>query len=360
MYFVMYDRFLKSIGETYILESWSHVKRAVDFDDIKITGEQVPYSADPFLVVVNDRQGKLVFSGLASTPVMDDKSKKTSISLKDYATLFNTEILVNWSSFTGSTVAQYLNFILGLWKSQTDIGLPNIAWDTSYMIDVPLDPEIPLGEGTESVSVHTLVFDAINYYNLYYLTDLDLRSKTLTFSFRKANLRSVSVRLGDFDINSVEKSFGEYSRAVVYNYDYSVHSRWSLTMDNSIVKLPAEGADLVYPGKVRNFIADYEEPEGTVDNPAEEEQKKLDALYDALYDAIMGLAKNRYQENIDLNAQKYRSIVDLSEVDFSYTAAVYLADGFYKNLPVGEIETDSKGKHIVRLGYRIQELTQEI
>jgi hypothetical protein len=29
-------------------------------------------------------------------------------------------------------------------------------------------------------------------------------------------------------------------------------------------------------------------------------------------------------------------------------------------LPVGEIETDSKGKYIVRLGHRIQELTQEL
>lgn len=360
MYFVMYDRFLKSIGETYILESWSHVKRAVDFDDIKITGEQVPYSADPFLVVVNNRQGKLVFSGLASTPVMDDKSKKTTISLKDYATLFNTEIVVDWASFIGSTVAQYLQFVLSTWIAQTDVGLPDIKWDVSALTDILLDTEIPLGEGKENVSVHTLVFDAINYYNLYYETILDLRNKRLTFTFKRAALRSVSVKLKDFDINSVEKSFGEYNRAVVYNHDYSVHSRWALTTDNSVVKVASSSDNLVYPGKVRNFISSYEEPDGEVDNPTEENQKKMNALYDALYDAIMGLAKNRYQENIDLNAQKYKSIVDMSTVDFSYVVAVYTEEGFYRNLPVGEIETDSKGKHIVRLGYRIQELTQEI
>lgn len=360
MYFVMYDRFLKSIGETYILESWSHVKRSVDFDDIKITGEQVPYSADPFLVVINDRQGKLVFSGLASTPVIDEKSKKTSISLKDYATLFNTEILVDWSSFTGTTLAEYFVFIYNLWKAQTDIGFDNIQFSVYDLVDISLDTQIPLGQGVESVSVHTLIFDAINYYNLYYEAVLNIRNKSLTFYFNKAAVRTVSVKLKDFDINSVEKSFGEYNRAVVYDYDYSVHSRWALAMDNSIVELPAVDQDLVYPGKVRNFIVDYDEPDGEVENPSEETQKKQDALYDALYDAIMGLAKNRYQENIDLNAQKYRSIIDLTAVDFSYSAEVYLPDGFYKVLPVGEIETDSNGKHIVRLGHRIQELTQEL
>lgn len=360
MYFVLYDRFFRSIGETYILESWSRVKRSVDFDDMKITGEQIPYSADPFLVVVNDRQGKILFSGLASTPIMDDKSKKTSIQLKDYATLFNTEILVDWSSFDGKYLYQYLDFVLGLWLDQTDVGLPNISWDVSALSGILLDTNIPLGEGKESVSVHTLIFDAINYYGLYYDANIDIKREKLTFSFQQSSIRSVSVRLKDFDINSVEKSFGEYNRAVVYDYDYTIHSSWALSIDNSVVKLPSEGKDLVYPGKSRNFISGYQEPEGDVDNPTEEEQKRLNGLYDALYDAIMGLAKNRYQENIDLNVQKYKSIVDLSSVDFSYSVAVYLDDGFYKNLPVGEIETDSKGKHVLRLGHRVQELTQEL
>ena len=56
MYFVLYDKDLKSIGETKILERWNRVQRATDFDDISITGEQILYSANPFLVVINDRQ----------------------------------------------------------------------------------------------------------------------------------------------------------------------------------------------------------------------------------------------------------------------------------------------------------------
>ena len=67
-----------------------------------------------------------------------------------------------------------------------------------------------------------------------------------------------------------------------------------------------------------------------------------------------------YQENIDLDAQRYKSVIDLTNIDFSYIIKVYTNEGEYKQLPVGEIETDSNGKHIVRLGYRVQELTQEI
>lgn len=358
MYFVLYDRFLKSIGETYILESWSRVQRAVDFDDLKITGEQIPYSANPFLVVINDRQGKLVFSGLASTPVIDEKSKKTSISLKDYATLFNTEILVDWSKFSGSTVGQYIQFVFNLWLAQTDVGFSSIQCDVSDLSSVSMDSGIPLGDGVESVSVHDLIFDTLNYYNLYYTANLDIRNKVLTFRFLRCSLRSVSLRLSDFDVNTIEKSFGEYNRATVYNHTHTIHSQWALTEDNSVVKLPTD-KDLVYPAKNRNFVSGYKAPD-EVKDAAKEEQEKRNALYDALYDAVMGLAENRYQENIDLNVQKYRSILDLSAVDFSYSAEVYLDDGYYKKIPVGEIETDSKGKHIVRLGHRIQELTQEL
>ena len=66
------------------------------------------------------------------------------------------------------------------------------------------------------------------------------------------------------------------------------------------------------------------------------------------------------KENIDLDAQKFKSIIDLTNADFSYDVEVYADNGYYKSLPIGEIETDSKGKHIVRIGHRVQELTQEL
>lgn len=425
MYFVLYDRFLRSIGETYILESWSRIQRAVDFDELKIVGEQIPYSADPFFVVVNNRQGKMMFSGLASTPAIDDKSKKTSILLKDYTTLFNTEIVVDWSQFTGSTLDEYLDFILSVWISQIDVGFSGIQWKLTDVSSIVLDKSIPLGDSKESVMLYSLVKDSLNYYNIHCEPVLDVFRKTLTFVFKRSGVNRITVRLNDFGIQTIEKSFGEYNRVNVYDSIYSLKQKWSLTKDNRVAQvlgvtigeelssyagtsilsvcidygyvsedtmfifgeeeahiseLPEEEGgwyslscktgglfyrnmsksfnaysqggivtieqdNFIYPAKNRNFIA---------------KDSTNDALYNAVYNAVMGLAGNRYQENIDLDAQRYKSVIDLTSVDFSWIVSVYTDEGFYKDLPVGEIETDSKGKNVVRLGYRIQELTQEL
>lgn len=349
MYFVLYDRFLKSIGETYILESWNRTQRATDFDELKIVGAEIPQNANPFLVVINDRQGKQMFSGLASTPAIDDKTKKTSLSLKDYLTLLNSELIIDWDSFDGTTVASLIEFVFNTWKSQIDVGLENIICDTSAIIDIALDTELYNFTGKENVLSYDLIADAINYYDLYNENKLDLRSKTLTFYFKKASINPLSIRLSDFGVNAIEKSFGDYNRATVYSSSFVKNQEWALTESNMIVKLPTT-ENVIYPAKNRNFIAEK------TSNDLTETQ----AINDAVYDAVMGLAENRYQENIDLNAQQYKSVIDLTNIDFSYKINVYTNEGEYKILPVGEIETDSKGKHIVRLGHRIQELTQEL
>ena len=349
MYFVLYDRFLNSIGETYILESWSRTQRAIDLDSLKIEGEQIPFSADPFLVAVNDRQGKIMFSGLASTPVIDDKKKKTSITLKDYCTLWNSDVIIRQTNFTGTTLSGYIDFILSEWKLQEAPGLSNISWSVEALADETI-PDIISREGTSSINVYNHLSGIINYCDLYVDATLDLQNKKLTYTFKKALVNSVSVRLKDFGVNVIEKSFGEYNRVTVYDAAFSKSVKWALTVDNTVVKMINATAEFVYPAKNRNFIAD---------KPSEELTEQS-AMNNAEYDAVINLAKNRYQENIDLDAQQYKSVLDLTDVDFSYKIAVYTDEGYYKDLPVGEIVTDSKGRHIVRLGHRIQELTQEI
>ena len=353
MYFVLYDRHLKSLGETYILESWNRVQRAIDFDELSIVGEQIPYSVEPFFVVVNDRQGKQQFSGLASTPIIDEKSKKTRIILKDYLTLFNSEVIINWSQLSQEnlTLVQYLNFVLRCWLDQTDVGFSSIAWDMSNLEGIPWDIDIPLGEGFENVLVHQLILDAMNLYEVYCLPKLDVYRKTLTFLFYKASAQSISIRLKDFGTPLVEKSFGNYNRATVYSHDYQKKDQWALLTNNQVVRLTGNNAnEALYPAKNRNFIAE---------TPSEDLSAQQ-ALYNATYDAVMGLAGNKYQENVDLDMQQYSSILGIGSLDFSYLVSVYTEDGLYKDLPVGEIETDNKGKHIVRLGRRTQELTQEV
>lgn len=350
MYFVLYDRHLNSIGETYILEDWSRIQRAVDFDETRISGEQIPYSADPFCVVINDRQGKQVFSGLASTPSTDEKTRKTTILLKDYMTLMNSDIVVDWGKLPKDlTLGNYINHMLTLWLKQVDVGFVDIKWDVQRIQNLYWDSSIPLGEGNESVQVYDLVHDCMSYYGLYCLPLLDVYHKTLTFVFYPTAVVKRSIRLKDFGIESIDKSYGDFNRVTVYDYKYNEVQRWAITENNAVVSLPSK-EPLVYPAKSHNVIA--ETPED--DLPYEQ------TLWDATYDAVMSLSQNRYQVNIDLDVQKYASILDLSMLDFSYTISVYTDEGLYQDLPVGEIEQDSKGTHIIRLGYRIQELTQEI
>lgn len=358
MYFVLYDRFLKSIGETYILESWNRTQRATDFDELKIVGAEIPQNANPFLVVINDRQGKQMFSGLASTPSIDDKAKKTSLSLKDYLTLLNSEIIIDWDKFTGSTVASLIDFVFNTWQEQIDVGLANIVCDTSAISDIALDTELYNFSGKENVLAYNLIADAISYYDLYNENKLDLRNKTLTFYFKKSSLNPLSIRLSDFGVNAIEKSFGDYNRATVYSSTFVKNQEWALTENNKVVKLPSTES-IIYPAKNRNFIA-QEKTETITGENGESVEIKDDGINDAVYEAVMSLASNRFQENIDLNAQQYKSIIDLTNIDFSYTIKVYTNEGEYKTLPVGEIETDSKGNHIIRLGHRVQELTQEL
>lgn len=347
MYFVLYDRFFNSIGETYVLESWSRTQRAVDLDNLKIEGEQIQFSAEPFLVVVNDRQGKIMFSGLASTPVINDKKKKTSITLKDYRTLWNSDILLYQSNFNGSTLSEYIDFVLTEWKSQADPGFA-VSWVVEDLSGYEV-PNILISKDITTINVYNHISGIIDYSDLYVESFLDLKNKKLVYTFKKALVNTVSVRLQDFGISVIEKSFGEYNRATIYDHKYSKSSVWILTKNNNIASLQS-GSEPIYPVKNKIFIA--EEPSDELSEEA--------AMKNAEYTAVMDLAKNRYQENVDLDAQQYKSILDLTYVDFSYKIAVYTDQGYYKDLPVGEIITNSKGKHIIRLGHRIQELTQEI
>lgn len=360
MYFVLYDKNFNSIGETYNLESWSRIERSHDFDEMKIVGEKIPSYSEPFLVVVKDHKGKLKFSGLASTPSTDDKLNKTSIMLKDYTTLWNTEILIDWGQLMESesddfilTLEEYLDFILACWLRQTDIGLKKVEWDTSKLYDIEWDEEnlnVNDKTGIESLFLYDHISKVLSYYNIYCIPELDLYDETLTFIFYPIDTSSsISIRLQDFGVPEIEKSFGEFNRVTIYNHVYEQIQTWGITENNQVVKLPTE-KNLIYPAKNKNFIA--EEPS--------EELSENQSLWNAVYEAVMELSLNRYQINIDLDFQQYSSIIEASTLNFSRLVSVYTEEGLYRELPVGEVETNSSGKHIVRLGYRIQELTQEI
>jgi hypothetical protein len=348
MHFVLYDESLKAIRNPYKLEKWSRTQRAVDLDSIKIEGAEIDLLDKPFIAVVNDKNGKMLFSGLISTPNISIKTKKTSIILKDYLTLLNSEIIVDQSTFSGTYVSNYISFILDLWKSQADIEF-DIDWTFGSLYLVELS-HTRNTEDTQNINVCNHILSLLEYYDAYVVYDLDLSKKKLTFKFDVGQDKVLSVKLSDFDIGMIEKSFGECNRATVYDYQYNMKQEWALTADNQVVKLPSI-KPLVHPAKNKNFIA--KEPNENLNEDS--------AINDAAYNAVMTLAKNRYQETIDLDANKGEIIFGREPSNyFSYAIDVYTDTGFYKRFPIGEIVTDSNGKYILRLGFRVQELTQEI
>ena len=266
-------------------------------------------------------------------------------------TLLNSDIVVRWSDFKGSTLSEYIDFVFSIWKVQNgSLGFDNIVWDVSR-VQGSLDTGIPLGTDTESVLAYTLIHDCMSYYGVWCESTLDVFEKKLTFTFRNTETGYQDIRLKDFGIEQVEKSFGEFNRVTIYNHLYEKKQSWVLTEDNSVVKEPLNLEEVpVYPTKNRNYIA--EEPD--------DELTEIDAVNNAVYDAVMDLSDNRYQENIDLDVAGHSVGVLLENANFSLAVRVYTDTGYYKTLPIGEIVTDSKGKHIVKVGYRIQELTQEL
>lgn len=347
MNFVLYDRKLKSIGELYPATEWSRIQRAVDFDEMTIVGSGVPLNEKPFIIVMLDKKGHPLFSGLVGT-LSRKKSGKSDIPVKDYLTLLNSDVFIDWIGFDGTTASQYINFVMAAWSAQVDTGfVGRVTWNTDDVKDVLLDP---IFYGTseshrENVLAYDLIKGIVDFHEIYVETKLNIDAKTLTFYFKRAYVVEQELNLRDTELDFADSSFGDYNTVSIYKSSGEWYQSWGLTVNNNIIKLPAEDPDiLVYPKKNRNFVAS---------EPTDE------SLFDAVYDALTGLAQNRYQENIDLPSRQYSSFLDLTKVDFSYAIKVYSSLGYDRVLPVGEIETDSKGKHIVRLGYRIQELTQE-
>lgn len=341
MYAVLYDQNMSSYRGLYKIESWNRVQRAYDFDTMSIVCQQLPSEASPFFVVVNNEKGHELFSGLAGTPDIDDKTQKTTLVLKDFMTLMNSEIIIPWATITtnypNASVKTIFDVILGLWTTQNgEIGFDGISWNTDSLSNITADTSVIPTE-TESALVYDIISQYMSYYDLFCTPVLDVHSKSLTYNFSKVGIRTKNIRLSDYGIDRIVKDFGEYNKVSVYNTSYVLQDSYVLCEDNTIVKEPTN-KPLVYPIKNRNYIASSDED-----------------IASARYDAIMGLAENRYQENFDIDASNDSVLRGIS---FDTAVNIYTDLGLYKKMPVGEIETDSNGKYRLTIGYRTQLLTQ--
>ena len=86
-------------------------------------------------------------------------------------------------------------------------------------------------------------------------------------------------------------------------------------------------------------------------------------LFNAQFQAILELCNNRWVDNIWLDSNDPKNPIDLSEVDIMNRFYIYTDDGFYKMLPVSEIElriTEKTLQKRIKLGFRKEKLTDII
>lgn len=329
MYFLLYDRGLNSFDGSYILESWTRTQRAYDFDDMQFIGEAVSPEIEPFFVVAMDYRGKQLFGGLCSNPEIDEKTKKSTIIVKDFLTLFNTDIIIDMAPM--QTVKELFEYI----AVNCNCGFSSIQIDTTEIASIILENKADKG----NYLAYEIMSQQFSYYGIYAKSWLDINAKKIVIKFAKLGGENTKkIRLKDFGVERISKNIGEITRVAIFGNDFKKIESFVLGYDNNIYKEPTSN-NLVYPLKTKNFVASSAEAKDV-------EQAK--------YDALMELAKNRYNENIDIEDRfNY-----LENVDFGYLLEVSTEKGIYKMLPLGEIETDSKGKHLFRVGYRPQLLTQ--
>jgi hypothetical protein len=318
----LYNRQFQVIGtNAFVIESWKKITRAFETDSIQFVGE-VPNIdiTSALFATVHDKFGNVLFGGLLSTPDSSNKTDKATIYLKDFITMFNTEIVIDMTAY--ATVDALITAMFGL---ATETGI-TINLDITGINAINLD----YAKDTTTINIKETIFELCKQYNLYYEANIDLINNRLNISFKKVGTATLDINLSEWDLKVTAQDFGIINKATVLSEIDAVEAVYYLCNDNVIRVAPSEEQKL-YPIKNKNFIGEDRE-----------------------YNAITILAENRYQENFDIN------VVDtqLQDYGFNTLLTLYVNGIIYKQLPIGEIEEDSNGTKIIRIGYRPRLFTQ--
>jgi hypothetical protein len=318
----LYNRQFQVIGtNAFVIESWKKITRAFETDSIQFVGEvpNIDITSAVF-ATVHDKYGNVLFGGLLSTPDSSNKLDKATIYLKDFITMFNTEVILDMTSY--ATVDALITAMFGL---ATETGI-TINLDISAITSISLD----YAKDTTSINIKETVFELCKQYNLYYEANIDLVNSQLNIEFGVVGSVTLDLNLNDWDLKVTAQDFGTINKATLVSDLDAVEAVYYLCNDNIIRTAPSE-AQKIYPVKNKNFIGEDKE-----------------------YNAITTLAENRYQENFDIN------IVDtqLEDYGFNTLLTLYVNGIIYKQMPIGEIEEDSNGNKTLRIGYRPRLFTQ--
>lgn len=337
-----YDKNFKGLQNNASLavdcQSYSLVKRGVDFDSLSCRCEPFTENIQPtFLIVKNDR-GNYVYGCLAGIPTLNALSQ-TEIVGSDLKTMLKSDVVFNLSlSFLD--VNSYLNAVFNEWKTQVNQGAFSVGFVFSEKVDtIAFENLKPQGEKPAVYNAwEDLIAPYLKYYGLFMTSEIDLIHKAVVFTVGKAMCNPKNVKLWEIGIKNYGKWVADVNetQCIVYNAAtakvVAQGYRWILTSQNAITTSAANRD--IFPIK-RKLV--WKETNDT--------QEVSALLATGNQEALEELTKSMFNENLELSGM---------EADFETRFELYVRRGEekYKSLPCGELHYNASGLVKVQAGYR--------
>lgn len=336
MFFVLYDKNLQALGKrkTYPVQSWSLKRKMQDFDSLEITGYPVEFDVNEAMFVsLNDDKGKVIYSALAG--VKSVKNNTTIINASDLKTLFNNEIVIDFTSTFNSIADVYFYLIEQLILQNVNfLGnvIATITIDVSDISSVKFDSTSIIQEKAVG-NVWETILGLNNYYDLYLSIDIDYIDSNINLYVKRQKVNTITIKKEDFNIDLSQKISTSTNRIICYDDELTEKYSYYLLDDNSVIGeelLEDSVAKLIYPTKVKIVTAS--------------------TLEDAKTNGKKELLNCRYDEKVELDLTTKLGYL-LKEADFGTSVNIY----GYKELPIGEIRKNSNGKNTIVLGIEKEE-----
>lgn len=327
MIITFYDKEFIAVKDNSSLNvgSWSLTKKAVDYDSFTATCQKFNESINPTFVVMQDDYGQYVYGAFSGVPMINSK-EQTEITASDLKTILNNEVVLSLGSY--STVKDLLEYVLNNFKAQCVDEALAVEFNLDNIADIEMDgvfvPDVELGK----YNAWDIVSTYITYYDIFMESKLDLVNKKIVFDFYPLQEAQDTINLETLNIRNYGKHIAPTNTARVIEIDSDAGTltygrEYVLLADNTITN-DTSLRDL-YPIKVKIFSTDL--------------------------DAVVELANSRYSESIEINSVSVRDAL----LGFKYK--VYERAGvFYKDLPAGEIMTNSSGQSTIKLGYKSDDI----
>lgn len=351
-------------------DGYKLIKRPVEFNELTCTCEAFTQDIQPTFLVVRDESGRYVYGGLAGVPIVD-KNNKTEINATDLRSILSSDIIVDLNIVEPNSnfdnIVQYIiGYFFMLWDKQVNQGSFNCElWSvgldgkfgtnddvliyktgdntvngniTDYILTedlVLIDYDNDYGYKTGVYNAYDEIKKFLRYYNLYIDTKIDIINHKIKFFIGHTAQNQMNIKLWEYGIKDYGKIMTDVNEAQgYYAVDENDTSTWIagnkwILLANGNITITTTNRNL-YPIKRRVFV-------------------NTDSLYEAERQALETLLDVKYNEDIDLPADKKL------KPDLSTRFDVYISrgGGLYKSLPCGELQYDINNELVrFKIGYR--------